>query len=103
MIKPIIAASTDETSHFCSATPLTTATIDSPKTMMVNSPMRSGTWDILGGIRATNRPAVKGVVRSTINPTAQSAKRQGTGTKTETTHKAALILKPEIGRASGRE
>ena len=70
--KPRAAVSAEATRQSSSAVPSATATTDSPRTMIVKSAKRSGTWLGSTGIRAWMRWATTGIAYSIASPTPQS-------------------------------
>lgn len=97
----VAAASAEPSSQLTSWTPSTTATTDSPSTMIVSSPKRSGMCPGWRGVADLRRRAKSGVVSSSA--IAQSYQRQGGSTKSDATQKTTasenLLVK---SFASGR-
>ena len=69
-----------------SETPATTPMTDSPSTIIVKRPIRSGRCDICGANFECNLPTVKGVAKSITSPIPHKTNRNGGGINAEIIH-----------------
>src|SRR5918994_3765232 len=77
-------------------TPATTSRTDSPSTIIVKRPIRSGRCDWCGANRECIPPAVIGVAKSIASPIAHKMNRNGGGINAEIIHTIAAHRKPLV-------
>ena len=78
-----------------SETPATTPIMDSPSTIIVKRPIRSGRCDICGA-NCVNLLAVIGVAKSITSPIPHKTNRNGGGINAEIIHTTAAHKKPLV-------